>query len=319
MDNGYQQRLADWIERACLIEATARKPGNVHPAAAFDDLRYDDFVVAAKVAAPILARSQLLGVGRAVRDAVAATRNAVGTNVNLGICLLIAPLAAVLEEQKLPAGIREVLRRLTVDDAKFVYEAIRLAQPGGMGEVQDQDVRDEPTQTLWDVMKLAADRDGVAAEYAKEFRLSYLTAVAWLKKFLHEYQQHATKLPAMDPGPAVTPWEYATIGVQLSLLMVQSDTLIRRKCGELIFHETACRAEYIIKQGFLRDAAGMTALTEFDAWLRADGHRRNPGTTADLVAAIWFIALREGMIEAPPRAAVLRQAERIREAATTSP
>lgn len=312
MDTSYQQRLAQWIETACLIEATARKPGNVHPAAAFDDLRYEDFVAAAQVAAPILARSRQLGVGRAVRDAVAATRAEVGTNVNLGICLLVAPLAAVPEEQKLPVGIRDVLQNLTVEDARFVYEAIRLAQPGGLGDVPEQDVRQDPTHTLLDVMRLAADRDGVAAEYAKDFRLTYLTAVAWLKKFLHDFQQQQIPLPDPGGGPALTPWEYATIGVQLSLLMVQSDTLVRRKCGELIFHETACRAEYIIKQGFLREPAGISALQEFDAWLRADGHRRNPGTTADLIAAIWFIALREAMMEAPTKADVLEHAERIR-------
>lgn len=312
MDTGYHRRLAEWIELACLIEAAARKPGNVHPAASFDDLNFDDFVIAAEVAAPILANAQTLGVGRAVRDAVVATGAKVGTNVNLGICLLVAPLAAVPQDQKLPAGIRDVLQSLTVDDARCVYEAIRLAQPGGLGEVPDQDVRQQPTRTLLEVMRLAADRDGVAAEYAKEFRLTYLTAVAWLKKFLHEFQFPATSLPALGDGPAVPPWEYATIGVQLSLLMVQSDTLIRRKCGELVFHEAACRAEYAIKSGFMRETAGLAALAEFDQWLRSDGHRRNPGTTADLIAAIWFIALREAMIEAPTKADVLAHAERIR-------
>ena len=33
---------------------------------------------------------------------------------------------------------------------------------------------------------------------------------------------------------------------------------------------------------------------EFDAFLRADGNRRNPGTTADLIAAILFAGLRDG-------------------------
>ncbi len=34
-------------------------------------------------------------------------------------------------------------------------------------------------------------------------------------------------------------------------------------------------------------------------WLRADGHRRNPGTTADLVAAALFILLVEGRLPWP--------------------
>jgi triphosphoribosyl-dephospho-CoA synthetase len=41
--------------------------------------------------------------------------------------------------------------------------------------------------------------------------------------------------------------------------------------------------------------------------LRADGHRRNPGATADLIAAALFVALREGQPWAsvtPSRAAI---------------
>ena len=41
------------------------------------------------------------------------------------------------------------------------------------------------------------------------------------------------------------------------------------------------------------------ALADFDFWLRADGHRRNPGTTADLVAAALFAGLRDGLLRPP--------------------
>lgn len=306
------ERLAGQIELACLIEATARKPGNVHPAAAFDDLDYDDFLVAAKIAAPILAHAGERGVGRAVLEAVQATVAETGSNVNLGICLLIAPLAAVPARQSLSSGIHPVMQGLTVDDARAVYEAIRLAHPAGLGEAPDQDVQDEPTQTLLAVMKLAAERDGIAAEYAKEFRLVYLTASAWLKKFLHDYRQRdLNTLANLDHCP-FSDWEFATIGVQTSLLMMQGDTHIRRKCGDTVFHETACRAEYLVKAGLEQLSPGHPALRGFDAWLRADGHRRNPGTTADLIAAIWFVAIRDGLITPPTREEVLAHAERIR-------
>ena len=38
-----------------------------------------------------------------------------------------------------------------------------------------------------------------------------------------------------------------------------------------------------------------TEYEKFDLFLRADGHRRNPGTTADMIAAILFVAFRENM------------------------
>jgi len=36
-----------------------------------------------------------------------------------------------------------------------------------------------------------------------------------------------------------------------------------------------------------------------DAWLRELGNARNPGTTADLVTACLFVALRDGTIKVP--------------------
>ena len=74
---------------------TAPKPGNVHRGADFEDVTYVDFVQSAVVVGPILERAAELGVGRTVLEAVRATREAVGTNTNLGTLLLLAPLAAV--------------------------------------------------------------------------------------------------------------------------------------------------------------------------------------------------------------------------------
>lgn len=301
-------QLADQIELACLIEATARKPGNVHPGAAFDDLTYDDFAAAAQISAPILAKSAELGVGKSVLEAVQATVAETGTNVNLGICLLIAPLAAAPRDAPLNAGVRAVLRGLTVEDARFVYEAIRLAKPGGLGDAPEQDVRNEPTQTLLEVMTLAAERDGIAAEYARNFQMTFLAAMTWPRKFQHDYRQQ-------NISSGVSPdWEFATIGFQLSLMMSRGDTLIQRKCGDLINHEAACRAEFLVKSGRWISAQEGLALADFDAWLRSDGHRRNPGATADLIAAIWFAAIRDGFIVPPTKEEVFAHAARVRAA-----
>src|SRR5690348_1953484 len=80
---------------ACLYEATAPKPGNVHPGASFADATFEDFQVSAKVIGPIMQGAQTRGVGQTILDAVSATREAVGTNTNLGMILLFAPLTAV--------------------------------------------------------------------------------------------------------------------------------------------------------------------------------------------------------------------------------
>src|SRR5688572_17794231 len=118
---------------ACLLEATAPKVGNVHRGADFADLSFADFVASAVAIGPAMEAATEVGVGRAVLEAIQATRNLVRTNTNLGMALLIAPLAAVPRDQALtPTAVHEGLAKLTADDARLVYEAIRLAQPGGM-------------------------------------------------------------------------------------------------------------------------------------------------------------------------------------------
>ena len=94
----------------------------------------------------------------------------VSTNTNLGMILLLTPLAAVPPTIDLADGVEQVLAATTRDDARLVYQAIRLASPGGIGRVDEQDVADEPTMTLREVMALAADRDLVARQYAGGFQ-----------------------------------------------------------------------------------------------------------------------------------------------------
>ena len=154
---------------ACLLEVTARKPGNVHRSCDFNDLHYLDFLLSATAIGEALDHAVERGVGATVLAAVQATRQVVSTNTNLGIILLLTPLSAVPPPIALADGVEPVLAATTRDDARLVYQAIRLASPGGIGRVHGQDVADEPTMPLREVMALAADRDLVARQYAGGF------------------------------------------------------------------------------------------------------------------------------------------------------
>lgn len=274
---------AEHIRLACLLEATARKPGNVHPQASFDDLCYRDFVISAETVAPLLAESGGRGVGRTVLDAVTATQRAVGRNTNLGTVLLLAPLAAVGPESSLEDGIDGVLDNLTQEDARLVYRAIRTAGAGGLGQVAEQDVADEPTGTLRDVMRLAAERDRVAAQYADGFRDVLQVGVP----FLAATDDFASR------------WEETVIGLQLELMARFPDSLIARKRGPAEAQASADCARDVLKADWPATPAGRRRLQELDRWLREEGNRRNPGTTADLVAASLFAALRCGAVSRP--------------------
>ncbi|HEY8504297.1 MAG TPA: triphosphoribosyl-dephospho-CoA synthase, partial [Gemmataceae bacterium] len=146
--------IGRWAQLACIWEATARKPGNVHRFADFEDLTYLDFLLSAAAAAPELDRAPDRPVGGTILAAVRATAEVATTNTNLGIVLLLAPLASVPEGTDLREGVREELDALTVEDAGSAYEAIRRARPGGLGEVPEADVRGEPDRTLREVMAL---------------------------------------------------------------------------------------------------------------------------------------------------------------------
>src|SRR5262245_36670332 len=155
---------------ACLLEATAPKVGNVHRGADFEDLTFTDFAVSAALIAPAMEAAASTGVGRAVLAAVCATRSVVATNTNLGMVLLIAPLAAVPRSQRLTtASVGEVLQALKAGDSRLVYEAIRLAQPGGLGKVESMDVAKDAPPSLLAAMQAAAQRDQVAEQYATNF------------------------------------------------------------------------------------------------------------------------------------------------------
>jgi triphosphoribosyl-dephospho-CoA synthase len=270
---------------ACMLEATAPKPGNVHRGSDFEDLTYPELLAAAVAIGPAMELAVSRRVGAVILDAVRATRSVVGTNANLGTVLLLAPLAAVPREQPLHEGIQAVIDGLDAADARDVYEAIRLAKPSGMGRVDQADIADAGhPPSLVEAMRLAAERDLVARQYLNGFEQVLVDAA----------QSLADGFAAGWTAGA------AIIRAQLQLMSRFPDSLIARKCGPAVAGQAADRAAAVLDCGppeetFWRAAA------DFDFWLRADGHRRNPGTTADLIAAGLFALLRDGIIKWPLR------------------
>jgi triphosphoribosyl-dephospho-CoA synthase len=131
-------------------------------------------------------------------------------------------------------------------------------------------------------MQLAADRDLIARQYAQCFADVYGLLLPELE---NTYQQTANLPRSIQRAFLVG---LATLG----------DTLIARKCGEAIMHEAQQKAQAVLELGWPDTQAGQQAFDDLDRWLRADGHRRNPGTMADLMAGAIYLALRKGSIPA---------------------
>ncbi len=270
---------------ATIMEATAPKPGNVYRGADFEDLSYPDFVVSATLLAPIFEQAPGVPLGQTVLAAVKITRRAVATNANLGTILLIAPLAKVPRSAPLAAGVADVLGHLDAQDASDVYQAIRHANAGGLGRVEKADLAGEAPPSLIDAMRMAAERDMVARQYVENFATVLNIVVPRLARELE------TGMELLD----------AIVRVHVELMCEFPDSLIARRCGLEVAREAAARAGRVLGAGRPGSEDYQRGLADLDFWLRAKGHQRNPGTTADLVAAGLFVALRDGIIKPPFR------------------
>jgi triphosphoribosyl-dephospho-CoA synthase len=264
---------------ACLAELDALKPGNVHRHADGHGMTVADFEESARVSAPAVAAPGAR-IGARVLAAVQATRAAVGQNTNLGIVLLCAPLAAAAErgDVSLRAGVATVLDDLDSEDARAVFAAIALANPGGLGTVGRNDVRKAPTVSLREAMAAAAERDSVARQFALAFDdvLGFgLAAYA------------AARRGGADEAEA-------TAAVYLAFLAAEPDSHVARKFGrataEALRRDAATRVSVLAG---LDAAARKAELAVWDRDLKARG--LNPGATADLTVATVFAAYLSSM------------------------
>ena len=276
---------------ACILEASAPKPGNVYPGAEFADLSYDELVACGIAIAPWMERAPGRPLGRTVLDAVGASKKVTRANANLGMILAIAPLAAVPDGDAFspstpavltPAALAAVLAQMSPADAADVWQAIAIAQPGGMGTSEQWDVAGSPPEDLLAAMRLAASRDSIAKLWAHGYNDLFAGAA------------HELVAEVSGALPAAGPDLFAIIvRVFLRQLARQPDSLIVRKHGHAVAVDVSIRAAAVLAQAGESHAgtpAFWAAVAAFDEHLRVPT-RINPGTTADLVAAALYIGL----------------------------
>lgn len=257
---------------ACEAELQAFKPGNVSVHSEGHGMSVEDFRLSAKASAPPLCDPKL-SLGEKIFQAVKATREAAGCNTNLGIVLLAAPLlqACLVGEADKPLreNLKAVLNGTTREDAVWVYRAIRLAAPGGLGESADQDVHSDPEVTLREAMRIAEGRDRIAWQYTNSYATIFDLAVPRYHNGLLFWRDEAL----------------ATVGVFAGLLRANPDSHIERKFGTRFNRFVADKIARV--DAALRVPGNAVAilelLREVDVEFKAAGI--NPGTTADLTVA----------------------------------
>jgi triphosphoribosyl-dephospho-CoA synthase len=154
-----------------------------------------------------------------------------------------------------------------------------------LGQANEHDINAPAPDDLITAMSAAAERDLIARQYANGFS---------------DVFDEVAPLIENTRGSG-TPTSLAIVHAHVTLISRQGDSLIARKCGQAISQQAAARAQRVLDAGPPQSDDYFIALAEFDFWLRSDGHRRNPGTTADLIGAALFALLREGRLPPPWR------------------
>lgn len=272
------QILSKLYQQACELELRAFKPGNVSVFADGHDMCVQDFRDSAKVSAASLCNPQY-SLGEKIYHAVLATRETVGCNTNLGIILLCAPLIQAVEKYDchldLRAALSLVLNGTTVNDADWVYKAIQLAAPGGLGEVVEQDVHTVPTITLREAMQISSHKDRIALQYVTIFKDVFDFGVLRYNAGLNQWGKQ----------------EWAAVWVYTGLLSLYPDSHIERKYGEQYSELVSTRM--LALDSALADSSKpellITLFADVDREFKLKGI--NPGTSADLTVATILVVL----------------------------
>jgi triphosphoribosyl-dephospho-CoA synthase len=266
------QALASAYLEGCAADVQAFKPGNVSLQSPGHGMHAADFLRSAEHSAPAITRPGL-ALGERILAAVQATRCAVSCNTNLGIVLLCAPLVQARlahPEAGLAEALRRVLAGTTTADTAAVFDAIRLAAPGGLGRSPEHDVAGPARATLVEVMRHAAARDTVARQYAEGFAMLFDEAVPRLAAYL-------------DGGGGAA---NAVGRLYLDLLARYPDSHVQRRHGVRTARELCHEADRLRARCRAEPGRARMLLVHLDRRLKARGV--NPGTSADLCVAALF-------------------------------
>lgn len=300
------------LQLGILLEVSAPKPGNVNRKVDFKTTKFEHFLASAVAVTPSFEHAaqrgimvskgkvqpEQIGIGAIIKEAVV-NINAwqSGGNTLLGTVLLLSPIAAAagisLAKNKrislpnLRENIRLVVKSTTPSDAVAVYEAINMADPNGLaGKAPTLDINDpnskirlmEESITLYEVFKISAPYDSISREWVENYPVTFEMGLPYFTQQLKETGNLNT----------------AIVHTFLRVLSKVSDTLIIRKAGPRKAEAVSSKAREVMKLGGLLTSLGREKLSRLDKELRGPMNMLNPGTTADIMAAVLSVALLKG-------------------------
>lgn len=293
--------IAKLGEIATLLEVSGYpKPGNVHRTQDFDDMTYEDFLISGASIRESLETVvnnasncypntlNQINVGDCILNCITSTNSLVNTNTNLGIVMLLVPIAAafgsIRKEDTLsnfPNILEIILKNTTSEDAVALVKAISLANAGGMdNKPPEYDVNNNDTLedirknqvNVYDLFEMSADYDKISYELTHGLPVILNYGYPTYAKFMNDYSQNDL-----------------TLEIYLTILANVPDTLITREYGDKIAKKVSNKAKSILENSEIGSTDRLNQLKEFDVFLR--NNKYNPGTTADFTAASLFVGL----------------------------
>ncbi len=300
--------IAASIQLAMAFEVSGYpKPGNVDRLHDYEDTYFEHFIASAIGMGSVLRDTAQRGkdvkegkirhidseVGLFMKKAVeASNRWQHGGNTHLGTIILVIPIALgagyISDEEnidaiKLRKSISEFLKNTTPQDTLNLYDAIRLANPAGLGKTNKYDVTEDSGKaevikdniTMLDIFRFSASYDNISKEWVNNFEVTFELGYP---KFIQYYEETKNI-------------NIATVHTFLEILSKYPDTLIARRAGELWSARASEMATEVLENGGLLREKGRKLLEEMDKSLRGkENHLLNPGTTADFVASSISVA-----------------------------
>lgn len=302
--------IASCLELAILLESSAHKPGNVSVVTNFENTRYEHFLASAVAATPSfrfaaeqgisVSKGKIspheVGIGQIIRDCVKNIHNwQHGGNTLLGTVILLSPIAVAAgmsndeknrDNVELRKNLKQIVEATTPEDAVELYEAIRIANPSGLGKVSDLDVNSPDSNrkilddkiSLYQIFEIASGYDKICSEWVNNYTITF--------DFAHPYLSEQIKR-TKDVSTAI-------IQTFLKVLAEYPDTFIARKANSEKAKEVSIKAAQILELGALETPIGRQSLSKFDEELRRQSNLLNPGTTADIIAAALTLCVLTG-------------------------
>lgn len=290
--------IARIAQMASVLEVSGHpKPGNVHRTQDFEDMVFEDFLISGIIIGKTMEKAAKRGLkykeelhniklGELIRESVLETDKWVENNTNLGIIMLLTPICAAtglsMDFADIRANIHRIMLNTTPSDAVNLYEAINIADAGGMGEREDLDVGSKKAKeelmekeiNMFQVLDISSSWDALSYELTHKMPVSFQLGYPTFKKLKKSHGINK-----------------ATVQTFLTILSQQADTLISRKYDPATSQRVKADAKIILDKGGILTEEGRSLLERFDQDLMYKKY--NPGTTADLTASSLMLALLE--------------------------